>query len=233
MTNELLQIKFKQRLNKLSSSDYDNIECWMVTEAFNNAQLKWFRRQVIGYNAKQVGDEGTKNLIDDLQNLLTRQEYTSFTTATKYVETSVLPGDYLYVKKIEVVGKTATCPERSLTAYLVEEADVDNTYSDDNSDPDFEWGETFFSIASNKLRIYKKDFDITKVILTYYRRPKDIAIKDCVNPSTGSISPSNVLCEFKDDIVEIIVDEAISIVASDIESYNQYTVSKQNVQQNS
>ena len=32
MTNSLLQIKIKQRLNKLASLDYDNIECWQVTE---------------------------------------------------------------------------------------------------------------------------------------------------------------------------------------------------------
>lgn len=30
MDNNTLQIKIKQRLNKLASSDYDNIECWKI-----------------------------------------------------------------------------------------------------------------------------------------------------------------------------------------------------------
>ena len=40
MTNDLLQIKLKQRLNKLSSNDYDNIECWQIIEAFNKASTR-------------------------------------------------------------------------------------------------------------------------------------------------------------------------------------------------
>lgn len=232
MTNALILIKFTQRLNKLSSQDYDNLECWSIVEAFNNAQLKWIRRQIVGINSKQIGDEGSKNLIDDLQILLTRKDLAASVTTEKFVETVTLPSDFLYTKKIEVLGTKTGCGERSFVAYQVEEADVENTYADYNSTPSFDWSETFYSIAGNKLRIYKKDFNITKVILTYYRRPKDIQIKDCVNPSTGTVSPQDVICEFKDDIVEIIVDEAISISAGDIESFNQHTIAKQNVQNN-
>jgi hypothetical protein len=49
-----------------------------------------------------------------------------------------------------------------------------------------------------------------------------------MNPSDGSISAVNVICEFKDDIVEILIDEACSILAGDIESMNQYQREKQN-----
>lgn len=232
MTNELIQIKFKQRLNKLSSQDYDNLQCWGVVEAFNNAQLKWIRRQIIGVNTKQTGDEGTKNLIDDLQVLLKRVDLNTSITNPRYVETVVLPPDYMYLKKVEVTASKGTCTNRLMTAYLVEEADINNVEADLNSEPNFEWAETFYTIAGNKLRVYKNDFNITKINLTYYRRPNDIKINGCVDPSTGTISNQNVLCEFKDDIVEIIIDEAISITASDIESFNQYSVAKQNVQTN-
>ena len=33
MNNTTLQIKFKQRLNKLASEDFDNIQCWEIVEA--------------------------------------------------------------------------------------------------------------------------------------------------------------------------------------------------------
>ena len=39
MNNTTLQIKFKQRLNKLASNDYDNIQCWQIVEVFNKAVL--------------------------------------------------------------------------------------------------------------------------------------------------------------------------------------------------
>ena len=35
MLNSAIVIKLKQRINKLDSQDYDNIECWQAIEAFN------------------------------------------------------------------------------------------------------------------------------------------------------------------------------------------------------
>ena len=70
MNNTTLQIKFKQRLNKLASNDYDNIECWQIVEAFNKAQVEWCRRQLHGNNMYKEGDEASKRRVDDLQPLL-------------------------------------------------------------------------------------------------------------------------------------------------------------------
>ena len=35
MNNATIQLKIQQRLNKIASNDYDNIECWQIVEAFN------------------------------------------------------------------------------------------------------------------------------------------------------------------------------------------------------
>jgi hypothetical protein len=70
MTNAELQIKVKERLNKLASLDYDNFECWQIVEAFNKAQLEWIRRQVIGANQLQSGEGSTNVNYDDLQKLI-------------------------------------------------------------------------------------------------------------------------------------------------------------------
>jgi hypothetical protein len=48
MNNQTLLIKLKQRLNKLDSKDFDNIQCWQFVEAFNKAQLEWCRRNLHG-----------------------------------------------------------------------------------------------------------------------------------------------------------------------------------------
>ena len=40
---------------------------------------------------------------------------------------------------------------------------------------------------------------------------------------TGITSTQEVESEFKDDIIELIIDEAVSILAGDIESGNQFT----------
>ena len=41
MLNSTIVIKVKQRINKLDSQDYDNLECWQIVEAFNKAQVEW------------------------------------------------------------------------------------------------------------------------------------------------------------------------------------------------
>jgi hypothetical protein len=90
MNNTTLQLKIKQRLNKLASNDYDNIQCWQIVEAFNKAQVQWVRRQLIGMNAEKQGDEQSMRKIDDLQNLLKEISIELF-QKNLYVESPLLP----------------------------------------------------------------------------------------------------------------------------------------------
>jgi hypothetical protein len=57
MDNKLIQLKIKQRLNKLASFDYDNIESWQIQEAFNKAQLEWTRRVIHGLTPRALMPE--------------------------------------------------------------------------------------------------------------------------------------------------------------------------------
>lgn len=232
MTNALLQIKIKQRLNKLASLDFDNLECWQVQEAFNKAQLEWTRRMVYGLNSRTQGTEQTTGLVDDLRVLMTSGPL-KHTDQTLYAE-AALPADYMYYVRTDVFAKSDCCPERRMTVYEVEEANIGILLTSTDKGPSFEWAETLTTLVGDKLRIYTNDkFDITTVNLVYYRRPKDIRINGCVDPSTGQAITADVACEFKDDIAEILVDEAAAILAGDIESMNQYQRETQNGQRNS
>jgi len=232
MTNNLLQIKLKERLNKLASLDYDNIECWQVSEAFNKAQLEWVRRQVHGANQFKEGDESSKMNIDDIQILLTDTTTTPITLIKRdlYYETNLLPSDYLYFKRFAVKSTAECCPTpRRMTVYLSQVADVDNLLTDNFRQPSAEWGETFCTLSSNILKVYtNNEFELTQPVLFYYRKPKEIQFLNCTNPSTGNVTITDVPCEFKDDITEILIDDAAAILAGDIESIMQYQRNKQN-----
>lgn len=231
MTNTLIQIKIKQRLNKLASLDYDNIECWQVSEAFNKAQLEWFRRQIHGHNQGKEGDESTKMNIDDIQLMITDTGNTwGSTQYPLYYESDPLPSDYLYFKRISVDCISDCCPgPRPMITYLAQVGDVDNLLGDDFRSPSAEWGETICTISNNRIKIYTNgEFNLGIPTLYYFRKPLDIEFNGCMNPSDGTIATSDVSCEFKDDIVEILIDEACSILAGDIESMTQYQREKQN-----
>lgn len=235
MTNAELQIKIKERLNKLASLDYDNFECWQIAEAFNKAQLEWFRRQINGINQLQAGDGSNKMNYDDTQKLIKSIPLsgTSFSNdnPASFV-TDAVPDDYLYYSSMYVMAKNDCCPERNITVYIVDKADLYVILRDDNKKPSFEWGETVAVISNNKFTIYTdRQFDITSIDLTYYRKPTPVSFLGCVDISTGLATP-DVPCEFKDDIAEILVDNAVMILAADIESFNQYTRANTAVQNN-
>ena len=230
MNNTLLQIKIKERLNKLASLDYDNIECWQIVEAFNKAQLEWTRRQVHGANQFKEGDESSKMNIDDIQVLITKDTLLTFIERDLYYQSQDLPVDYLYFKRMSVKCKSECCPDkRPMVVYLAQVADVDNLLVDNFKQPSAEWGETFCTLQHNQINIYTNgQFKLVDPVLFYYRKPLDVEFINCVNPSTGIASTQDVTCEFKDDIVEILIDEACAILAGDIESMNQYQRNKQN-----
>lgn len=222
MTNDLIQIKLRQRLNKLSSNDFDNLECWQIIEAFNKAQLQWCRRQLHGMNQYKEGDEGSQRRVDDLNVLLVEAGLVGSENAD-YFESNEIPDNYLEYKRLSTNAKGECCEDPySMTVYLVEEANIDLILRDPLKNPNFEWAETVATLIGNRVRIYRNnDFSIVSPTLTYYRKPITIQVAGCVNPQDGSDSSIDVECEFRDDIVELIIDEAAGLIAGDIENVLQ------------
>jgi hypothetical protein len=234
MDNATIQLKIKQRLNKLASNDYDNIECWQIVEAFNKGQVDWCRRNLHGLNIVKEGDEQSTSRIDDLQVLLVESTATLVDRLT-YYETSInIPVEYLRFKRLSADATNDCCSKpRPLVIFLAEQGNVDLLLRDVNKKPNFEWGETFATFMGNKIQIYTNgDFVVGNLSFTYYRQPVKIQILNCVDPYTQLTSTSNVLCEFKDDLVELLIDEAVKIIAGDIESQIQMQRAAAAVEQN-
>lgn len=226
MDNNTLQLKFQGRLNKLASQDYDNLECWQIAEAFNKAQLEWTRRQIAGLNQRQVADEGDKQIKEDLQVLYSEKSL-DFVLHPDYAETEKFPEDYHLTKRVDVKAKSSCCGARPMRVYPCATSDVTARLRDENARPDFEWAETFYTLGGNRLRVYRTaDFDISEIRLTSYHKPREVSFLGCISTKTGLPLP-DVTCEFRDDVTEIIIDEAVSTLAGDIENQLQMQRSKQ------
>jgi hypothetical protein len=234
MNNTTLQLKIKQRLNKLASNDYDNLECWQMVEAFNKGQIQWVRRQLIGMNLEKQGSEQTTRNIDDLQCLLVEIPI-NLAQRNLYLETEILPTNYLQYKRINANAKKDCCENLAeiTVTYLAEEQNVPVLLQDYLRKPSFEWGETFCTIVGDKIRIYNNnEFDIVNGTLMYYRDPLKIQIQGCTDPYTLQVSTADVECEFQENIIEILIDNAVKILAGDIESMNQYSIADNSSSQN-
>lgn len=231
MLNSTIVIKVKQRINKLDSQDYDNLECWQIVEAFNKAQVEWCRRQLHGLNIVKEGDEQSTRRKDDLQVLLINDPITM--TDKKDFFSGPVPTDYLQWKRVDVFACHDCCKDRRMTVYLAEEGNLNQLLRDDAKKPSFDWAETFATLINNKIHIYTNDeFEISDASLTYYRQPRQIQIQGCVDPYTNQESAINIESEFKDDIIELIIDETVSVLAGDIESQVQYPRGTQTAERN-
>ncbi len=207
MTISQVSAKIDLRLNKGASSDYDNLWSYQKQEAFNKAVNSWVRRQFHGKNVTQEGDEETTIRVDDLQILLKVDNITVRDKGDFY-QSNRLPTDYLYYKRVTPYVSKGNCTGVKIKSHLKEEANVDDLLP---TLPSFEFEETFHTLINNKVHLYTaKKFTVDKVELTYYRKPKVYNFKKLSD---------NI--EFKDDIADILVDEACKIIASDIESLNQ------------
>jgi len=231
MLNSTITYKIKERLNKLDSNDYDNIECWQIVEAFNKAQVEWARRQLHGINQVREGDEQSTRRKDDLQVLLTTETLSAVNK--EYYFTGVLPEDYLQWKRVDVFAQKDCCEKRRMTVYLAEEGNLNLLLRDKAKQPNFEWAETFATLKGNKVNVYTDGvFNVQILDLIYYRQPVKIQVQGCVDPYTNTASAVNVQCEFKDDIIELLIDEAASIIAGDIESGNQFSRGSEGAERN-
>lgn len=222
MLNSTITIKIKERLNKLDSQDYDNLECWQIVEAFNKAQVEWVRRQLHGINIVKEGDEQSTRRKDDLQALLNTEPFVIQASDIYY--DGPVPANYLQWKRVDAFASDDCCTKRPMVIYLAEEGNLSVLLRDEAKKPSFEWGETFATLKNNKVNIYTNgDFQLESAQLTYYRQPIRIQVEGCVDPYTGIQSTLNVESELKDDIIELVIDEAASILAGDIESGNQFS----------
>lgn len=230
MSPQTAILKFRTRLNKVHSSDYDNIPDWAAVEVINKAAIEVTRNIIHGSNRQQEGDEETRFRIDDIQFLLKPATLKAPDSRNDYFEVK-LPTDYLWYKRIIPFASKGECKKQPLLTHLEEEGNVPDLLMDWANQPSWEWRYTFHTILSNKLRIYKeKGFYIDHVDVVYYRRPIKMDIIGYTHED-GQDS-TNTDLEFKIDLAEAIIDYAVSITAGDIESTNQFQINQSRSEKN-
>lgn len=210
-------VKIDLRMNKSATDDYDNLWKYVKAEALNKAINEWIRRQYKGKNQLQEGDEETVGKVDDLQVLLKRDNL-GFRDKGVYVESNKLPTDYLYFKRLTPYVTKDECSSVRIESQLKEEANVDKLLHMCS----FKFEETFHTLMGNKVNLYhNKDFSVAKLELVYYRKP-----------IVYEANKLDKVIEFNDGICDILVDEACSIIASDIESLNAQALTKKRLEDN-
>ena len=89
---------------------------------------------------------------------------------------------------------------------------------------------------NNTVKVWTNDeFEVQEAFLTYYKQPRRIEMTRVSRiPMTGdgAISTAEVICEFKDDVVEVLIDEAVKIISGDMEYMTSIQIANTSVESN-
>jgi hypothetical protein len=222
LTSLQASIRIKNDLNKLDSKDYQNIPLWKMEEAVNTAALRFCRRRI---DAKETNNK----LVEDLQVLLKGPVRLVGVDKDIFFLSHKLPTDYFASSSVAPICEKGECSGVRMGSELVEDANVNDLLQDYSSQPSFDFEQTFHVIAGDKIRQYhNRDFKIKELELTYYRQPQYITF-----PNTPQIDGSlgkDMTWEFKKDICDLIIEEAVEILAENTENINRAQVAQNNLQ---
>jgi hypothetical protein len=119
-----------------------------------------------------------------------------------------LPTDYLELSNVYAYADRGKCKDKLINLIEIKDKNTNEIVFDEYNKPSFEYRESSYIIADNKIHAYKAtDFDYTKAILSYYRYPTKVDIVGYTdlngNPST------NIDPEGDQDFIEQVIDKVV------------------------
>jgi hypothetical protein len=230
MKSSIALLKIRERLSKRDSQYSKNIKKEAIQESVNKAVLDLCRRLLRGKNLFFEQAEESETRVTDLQILISEPIPLRFSKKEGYVETEKIPSNFFKHIGLSVLAKKNECKDR-VSSDFREYANAGDLLGDWTTEPSFDFDQSFHTIANDRIQQYHDDdFEVEKIDLYYYRIPKFIKFPNTFQPD-GSLGNDDEW-EFKEDFCELIIDEAVKIIAGDIESINQYQLAEKRVEEN-
>lgn len=161
---------------------------------FNAAQIKY---------VEWVLEKRNTDDIKSIQKLLVLDKHLEQGRETRNFVSFTLPKDYLEFVNVDAVASKGKCGNRNMKLWDAKTANIEEILHDEFNKPSFEYEETFYTIASDKVNIYKSDFTLNEARLSYYRYPVKVDMEGYIR-ADESIS-SNIDPEFDDRVVNKII----------------------------
>lgn len=200
MNIEEVYDRFIIKINK--NAQTDNIQCdrGRFVELYNENKNKWLEWTL---------EKRNEDDIRYAQVLLnTSKEITSSIKKENSQEFS-LPEDYFDLVNVNARASSDCCEREKIDLYEVKAENIDLELQDEFNKPSFDFRESLYQIASDKVIVYIDDFTIDKILLSYYKYPTKIELKNPEDPESGFKSGINILLDDK------VIDRIVSMCASD------------------
>ena len=135
---------------------------------FNSTQVKYLEWILNKRNEDQIRYAST--LLED-SNLKVKEKSDNKNMYS-------LPEDYFDFSNLRVKASNKTCNSIDLHTFEVKTEDLQELLNDSFNEPSIKFRETFYHLSGKEsISVYKKDFKIDDVTLSYYRYPDEVDIK--------------------------------------------------------
>lgn len=213
--------KFELKVNKLSTNDNVDISPGEFVLVFNEQQQKWYE-----FNFR---NRGTR-YVDVVQKLIAHDIPLSPKESHLNHTDFELPENYFDYINSYSLADNGICKDRVIYNEEIKIVNKNILYKDEYNTPSFDYQEGFITLAGNMLQVYKKDFEVTSTILTYYRYPINIDIAGYIKiDGTNSI---DINPELPDHYVDEVIDWCVREVTADYSDAEGYNFAERRVNQN-
>lgn len=211
MTIEEAFIQFLNLVNRNATNNKINVDKPRFIILFNDIQNRY---------VEWVLEKRNEDVIRYISRLLI-QEFPLIVSASRATHNLyALPVDYFDLANVHVYAETECCKRRKLQTNEVKSENIEELLADQNYKPSFEYAETFYLTTSENVAVYKDDFTIVDVLLSYYRYPVKVDIAGYIN--LNNAASTNINPEFDDKVVNRILigmAKEFSAINSDAASY--------------
>jgi len=220
MTTEEKVYLFKLKADKLDSKSFANIKIPVIIYLLNEGMMSLLKKRYTGLNTNsRAAFDETQKRKDEFQRLVVPDEVLKVSKVndeTFIADLNKTKRKYMLLLRCNFLASKENCSNRRIGGSLKQIDDLDLVLNSTMDGPSFEWGETPYILAEDKVRVFTdKSFVINKAVITYLRYPVLMDMEG-YRKFDGSYS-KNVNCELPEFIHDDIVEEALFIYS---ESFN-------------
>ena len=147
-----------------------------------------------------------------IEKFLTLDKNISYSSKTKDYYNFNLPKDYLDLADARAEASKDKCSGKVIYLTEVRAENLNQKLQDEYYKPSFKWRESLYLTNSNNISVYTLgEFEVSKLLLSYYRYPNQASLKEENNPE----SKFNEILPLEWD--DKALDRIISMVAGEFD----------------
>jgi hypothetical protein len=201
---------FKLQAERVDTKKSQDLSIPKIITILNSGQINLIKRKYGINNLYRSGFEAVQKRKQDLQKLSVLNEEISPTVSGSTVvqfDLSNLAKPFLFDTRVRFKASKGTCTNKILVGLPTQTDDMNLVDMSSNRIPSFEWRETTYRIASDRIHAESDgSFTIPKMVIDYLRYPVNMDIVGYKHFS-GATS-TNINCELPEFLIGEVIDQA-------------------------